>query len=75
MSPRKRRSKRKSREAPAECFYCKQQAQPDYKDWEILGRFLTPRGKIIGRQRSGLCAKHQRELSVAVKRAREVALL
>lgn len=48
---------------------------PDYKDFELIGRFITDRGKIVSRSRSGVCAKHQRKLTKAVKRARHLALL
>ena len=47
----------------------------DYKDERTLGRFLTDRGKILPSRLSGMCARHQRQLSVAIKRARELALL
>ncbi|MGE0353054.1 MAG: 30S ribosomal protein S18 [Gemmatimonadales bacterium] len=47
----------------------------DYKDERFLGRFLTERGKILPRRLSGCCARHQRQIGVAIKRARELALL
>ena len=47
----------------------------DYKDERFLGRFLTERGKILPRRLSGCCARHQRQLSTAIKRARQLALL
>ncbi len=47
----------------------------DYKDPKPLKYFLTERGKIIPRRVSGTCAKHQRELTQAIKRARIIALL
>lgn len=47
----------------------------DYKDERTLSRFLTERGKILPRRLSGCCARHQRQLSTAIKRARELALL
>jgi small subunit ribosomal protein S18 len=47
----------------------------DYKDAKVLRYFITERGKIIPRRISGNCAKHQRELTVAIKRARILALL
>jgi small subunit ribosomal protein S18 len=47
----------------------------DYKDSGMLRRYLTERGKIKGRRKSGTCAKHQRKLAVAIKRARHLALL
>lgn len=62
------------REAPRECFFCVENKTPSYKEYEVLKTFLTPRSKIVGGTRSGLCAKHQRRLAREVKRAREVAL-
>ncbi|MEK7650874.1 MAG: 30S ribosomal protein S18 [Patescibacteria group bacterium] len=47
----------------------------DYKDTDQLHKFLDPHARILNRRRSGVCAKHQRELSTAVKRARFLALL
>jgi len=47
----------------------------DYKDSRVLGNFLTERGKIIPNRITGNCARHQRQLTVAIKRARTVALL
>ena len=47
----------------------------DYKDLNLLRRFLSDKGKTRGRRVTGLSRKHQRQLSVAVKRAREIALL
>ena len=47
----------------------------DYKDLARLRRFVTERGKILPRRMSGNCAKHQRQLSIAIKRARHIALL
>ena len=47
----------------------------DYKDSVKLRRFLSERGKILPRRTTGTCAKHQRQLTTAIKRARHVALL
>ena len=47
----------------------------DYKDTKMLGYYTTERGKIIPRRISGNCAKHQRQLTTAIKRARHLALL
>ncbi|GHV12319.1 30S ribosomal protein S18 [Fibrobacterales bacterium] len=47
----------------------------DYKDESMLRKFLSERGKILPRRISGTCAKHQRELVEAIKRARQVALI
>ncbi len=47
----------------------------DYKDDRTLQRFTTDRGKILPRRLSGTCARHQRQLQTAIKRARHIALL
>jgi small subunit ribosomal protein S18 len=47
----------------------------DYKDSKLLKHFTSERGKIIPRRITGNCAKHQRELTTAIKRARQIALL
>ena len=47
----------------------------DYKDPEFLKKFLNEQGKILPRRISGCCAKHQRQLTIAIKRARHVALM
>jgi len=57
------------------CIYCEKKIEPDYKAWDILGRMVTERGKILPRRISGTCAKHQRRIAVQVKRARHLALL
>jgi small subunit ribosomal protein S18 len=58
------------------CRFCADKAlKVDYKDQQALKYFLTERGKIIPRRISGNCAKHQREIATAVKRARMVAIL
>ncbi|KAB8141903.1 30S ribosomal protein S18 [Chloroflexia bacterium SDU3-3] len=58
------------------CVYCAEKIRtPDYKDVKRLQRFVSERGKIMPRRRTGTCAKHQRGLTVAIKRARHLALL
>ncbi|MBI4029383.1 MAG: 30S ribosomal protein S18 [Candidatus Blackburnbacteria bacterium] len=57
------------------CSFCQTNTSPDYKTWEDLTRFVSDRGKILSRSRTGICAKHQRDLTRAVKRARHLALL
>jgi small subunit ribosomal protein S18 len=47
----------------------------DYKDERIVSRFVTERGKIIPSRLSGMCARHQRQMSRAIKRARHIALV
>jgi len=58
------------------CSLCLQNIKAvDYKDVRILRRFLSPRGRIRARSKTGTCAKHQRKLSIAIKKARIMALL
>jgi small subunit ribosomal protein S18 len=58
------------------CRFCQdKQDEIDFKDVPVLKNFLTERGKIIPRRISGNCARHQRLLTVAIKRARNIALL
>jgi small subunit ribosomal protein S18 len=57
------------------CKFCMQKLKIDYKDPDTLRRFITERGKILPRRITGTCAKHQRALALAIKRARILALL
>ncbi|NLI70499.1 MAG: 30S ribosomal protein S18 [Firmicutes bacterium] len=58
------------------CVFCQEKTDYiDYKQAEKLKKFITERGKILPRRITGNCAKHQREMTVAIKRARIVALL
>ena len=58
------------------CVFCgKENNEIDYKDVAKLKKYVSERGKILPRRITGNCAKHQRALTVAVKRARHVALL
>jgi small subunit ribosomal protein S18 len=58
------------------CIFCKEHTVwVDYKDINVLRRFMSDRGKIRARRVSGNCAQHQREVAVAIKTARELALL
>jgi small subunit ribosomal protein S18 len=67
--------KKRIAQTPKECFFCKEKLTPVYSDVSNLQKFTTDRGKIIGRDRSGLCAVHQRRLTSAIKHARHLALL
>jgi small subunit ribosomal protein S18 len=58
------------------CFFCREHVdEVDYKNVNQLRRYVTEKGKIRSRRISGACRKHQRQVAVAVKRAREIALL
>ncbi|MCM8761012.1 MAG: 30S ribosomal protein S18 [Candidatus Omnitrophica bacterium] len=58
------------------CKFCMDKVEKiDYLDYQKLGRFMTERGKIVPSRISGNCAKHQRQLAKAIKKARVLALL
>lgn len=58
------------------CMFCKEKRKEiDYKEVDLLGRFLNEKGRIVSRRSTGVCAKHQRKLCVAIKRARFLSLL
>ena len=58
------------------CTFCiEKSTHIDYKDVAKLKKFLTESGKILPRRMTGVCARHQRELALAIKRARQMALL
>lgn len=69
-----KRPKRTSRKKV--CNFCVDKVEfIDYKDIARLKRFITEKGKILPRRQTGACAKHQRELTTAIKRARFMALI
>ncbi|MDR2534571.1 MAG: 30S ribosomal protein S18 [Treponema sp.] len=57
------------------CKFCLQKLKIDYKDADSFRRYITERGKILPRRITGTCAKHQRALAAAIKRARIIAFL
>ena len=57
------------------CVFCGKDNVIDYKDTNKLKRYISERGKILPRRITGNCAKHQRALTVAIKRARHLALM
>ncbi|MCL4404283.1 30S ribosomal protein S18 [Patescibacteria group bacterium] len=61
---------------PKQCFFCSQNTQIiDFRETETLKRFVSSQGKIIDPRHTGLCAKHQRQIAKAIKRARVMGLL
>ncbi len=58
-----------------DCKLCKDQIAIDYKQADLLKKFMTERGKILARRISGNCARHQRQLAIAIKRARTMLLV
>lgn len=78
MAERGERSERPQRRKPRKksCQFCVDKVTDiDYKDVAKLRRFLSERAKIVPRRMSGNCAKHQRQMTIAIKRARVIALL
>lgn len=57
------------------CVFCGKDSSIDYKDAAKLKKYISERGKILPRRVTGTCARHQRALTTAVKRARHVAIL
>lgn len=58
------------------CKFCTEKIEwVDYKDVRLLGQFVSERGKILPRRLTGTCSPHQHELTTAIKRARNIALL
>jgi len=69
---RKKQQKKQKRH----CYFCMHNIKYiDYKDMNLLKKFLSSFAKIVPRKRSGVCMSHQRELSTAIKRSRIMALL
>lgn len=72
-APLKRRNIRRRKKV---CVFCADKsATIDYKDANKLKRYISERGKILPRRITGTCAKHQRAITIAVKRARQIAVL
>ncbi len=72
------RQKKRKQLAPEDrfCYFCSHNVSDiDYKETNMIGKFVSNYKKILPRKRMGTCAKHQRQLSTAVKRARYMALL
>ena len=82
MAQRDQRQQRKGRPAPGgpirkrNCYFCREKIEEvDYKSVNQLRRYVSEKGKIRSRRITGACRRHQPQVAVAVKRAREMALL
>ena len=80
MAQQKERQQRRQRTAPPprrrSCYFCKDKVEEvDYKNYNQLRRYVSEKGKIRSRRITGTCRRHQKQVAVAVKRAREMALL
>jgi small subunit ribosomal protein S18 len=83
MAQRDRDDRRRKRGGPPQaqtrrksCFFCREKIEEvDYKNYNQLRRYISEKGKIRSRRITGACRRHQRQVAVAIKRAREMALL
>lgn len=76
MKPRTYNQAQTSKAVPKKCYFSQNNIQHiDYKDTEILKKFLNPHARMLARKRTGVSAKNQRKLATAVKRARFMALI
>jgi small subunit ribosomal protein S18 len=74
--PNDRDNRQQNRKRRKPCQFCVDKAQDiDYKDSAKLKRYISERSKILPRRTTGVCAQHQRRLMIAIKRARQIALL
>lgn len=72
---KKRRKIIKVRPISVNCAFCEAKTDPDYKAYEILSKYVSERGRIADKERSGNCSKHQRKMTTAIKRARHLGLI
>lgn len=72
----KRQTRRKVVQRPIAtvCYFCETGKTPDYLKTDEIAKFVTDRARLLGRSRSGLCAKHQRRTAQAIKRGRHLGL-
>lgn len=70
----KRRTKKQVKKQGM-CVFCNEGIEPDYKNYKDLARFMSDRARLIGSVYTGVCSKHQRRLTNAIKRARHLGLL
>lgn len=74
-TPAKPASTRRYPQPPRLCYFCVERVVIDYKNVDLLRRFVNDRARIKPRRQTGTCARHQRRLAVAIKRARLLGLL
>lgn len=60
---------------PRNCPFCNNKTSPSYREIETLRRYISDRGKILAHTRTGVCSRHQRQIALAIKHARHIALL
>ena len=67
--------KKKIRRSSEPCYFCINGKEPDYKETEILAKYLSGKGRLVSRMKTGVCQKHQRRITREVQRARVLSLL
>jgi len=71
-----RKRPQKTSTEPRQCYFCQNAEIPiDYKNVQLMRRFMSPHAKLLGRKRTGACATHQHRVVQALKRGRHMALL
>jgi len=75
MAEKKKRFPKRKITVPKSCYFCKEKVEPKYSDVSALQKFVSGQGKLTPRTRNGICSKHQRRLTSAIKHARHLALL
>lgn len=75
MAKKKNQKRRAQRPTLKKCYFHESKKEPSVSEISDLNKFLTERGKIVARMRSGLCAKHQRAVTREIKHARHLGLL
>jgi len=75
MAERERVREKRFRRKKRVCIFCAEKVVADYKNVDFLRKFMTDRGKIASRRSSGCCAKHQRFIMRAIKKARHLGLV
>ncbi len=72
---KKSRALKKPIIVPLNCYFCNNKVVPDYKEARLLEKYMSERGKILGKGRTGVCSTHQRLITTAIKHARQLAIL
>ncbi len=70
-----KRQIKKLRPVPKNCPFCNNNTEPEFRDTETLAKYISERGKILAHTRTGLCSRHQRAVTLAIKQARHLSLL
>ena len=75
MAFKKKNTKPRIQPREKGCHFCKAKTTPNWQDSENLATFLSPRGRILGREFTNVCVKHQKRLAESIKHARHLGLL